>query len=150
MRICFQLPDKTNYSESFLSCRRPPSPYPRPRRERGATTSKVKEGLIAKLKVIENYFKRQRRNRDASNTSDCMDNDGLYPLTRVAARQDSAVRLVEVNSRDQETQGRGWEQVVESLHREGINIAGHQVSVEERERCASGQCRCLGPLVRGR
>lgn len=48
---------------------------------------------------------------------------------------------------------RTWEDVLEWMHKEGVNIVGVQMCEEERSKCvekrAMGErCGCLGPLVR--
>lgn len=70
----------------------------------------------------------------------------LQPLMRVVARGNAGFGQVDEVEGEEE----GWGKVLDWMHAEGVNFAGFAVSMREREDCASGRCRCLGPLSGGR
>jgi hypothetical protein len=117
--ISFREPSGANHSENFLACHHPPSPYPR--------TSRIEHMRLAIKarvdKVIHHFHRRQRlETRETFR----------HPLIRFPCASNPFPPSVEPAEEDADG---GWAAVRERIHRAGVNIAGHEITLAEQQRC---------------
>ncbi|KAJ8115668.1 hypothetical protein OPT61_g2737 [Boeremia exigua] len=93
--VTFQRPNETNYSEKFLSCRRPPSPCPRPKEP---TMSRVKHGIKDKVTSVKSHFHRHQESSKVPMLGNGKQGAGFYAIDGLDGRQDSGVRVGEQRS----------------------------------------------------
>lgn len=150
--VFFTRPAETNYSEKFLSCRRAPSPFPR---EKQSKTSRVKSKVKEVKSEVKAHLHRphlhhfhHHHHNAVPTPGNEKKGSGFYNFPEAelglgrASRHDSGMQ-----------DGRSWEDVLEKMHKDGLNIAGMPMSEKEKRECATKvargeKCGCLGPLGR--
>ncbi|KAF3005868.1 hypothetical protein E8E13_009098 [Curvularia kusanoi] len=129
--VSFRKPQEANYSETFLSCRRPSSPYPGRNESLPSRFKLIRLAVKAQMARLKKHFHRWRK-----------------PESSAASEEESRYSFGSLTDPDN-----GWDTVLEKLHKAGISPAGYEVSAEERQACAEAmargaQCGCLGPFGR--
>lgn len=136
--VRFEIPEDAHYSEKFLACRRPDSPYPRERRV--PCLKRIAENL-------KSHFQRRcKHSNDAVPTpGNGKKGTGFYEFPDFGTEDDER--------HDSVQERRSWDDILEWMHREAVNIVGVKMSEEERRECVDRRsrgerCGCLGPLGR--
>lgn len=141
--ISFCIPSDADHNETFLLCCRQLSPYPVPVEPTTSRIERMRLAIRAKVDKAMHHFHCRRK-------SETRESSG-YPSIRRLRTPSSLFSSAEPA---EDNADGGWAAVLERIHRAGVNIAGHEISLAEQQHCreamASGlRCGCLGPLDRG-